>query len=281
MRVALIHDWLTGMRGGERCLAQFLHMYPTADIYSLIHIPGRTSPEIDARVVATSVLQRIPGGTTSYRNFLPLFPLIARSLTVADYDLVISLSHAAAKNVALRNVKRHVCYCFTPMRYIWDMAPVYLGSKLKLAWPIIQLLRKWDVAGAQQVDDFVAISRFVSSRIRKFYSRGSAVVYPPVDIARFRSGAEATRDSYFLYAGAFVPYKGVEAVIDVFNELRLPLLCVGNEPLESTLKARAAKNIEFVGKASDLELAKYYRSARALLFPAKEDFGIVPIEAMA
>ncbi len=282
MRVALVHDWITGMRGGERCLEHFLGLYPEADIYTLLHVPGKTTPLIDSRVRGTSFLQNIPGIEYHYRKFLPLFPRAANSLVVEGYDLVISLSHAAAKNVKLKNVGKHVCYCFTPMRYIWDMAPVYFDSGLRAAWPLIWSLRRWDKLGAKQVDDFVVISKFVAARVRKFYGRSSRVIYPPVNSEWFEEGkTREKRGGGFLYAGAFVPYKGVELIIDVFNDIGLPLKCIGKGPLEGSLRHRAKSNIEFLGHLSDDELKKEYQRARALLFPAKEDFGIIPIEALA
>ncbi|MCI5066010.1 glycosyltransferase [bacterium] len=286
MKVALIHDWITGMRGGERCLEAFLRLYPEADIYTLVHEPGTTTEEIDARVRGTSLLQRFPRLRKRYRLFLPLFPVLARSVVVRDYDLVISLSHAAAKNVRIERCGYHICYCFTPMRYIWDMAPVYLGRWLSfLLSPLLFLLQRWDRRGATQVDHFVAISRFVASRIRKYYGRPSSVVYPPVDDQwgalperAQPSGWDASHA--FLYAGAFVPYKGVEHIIAAFNELKLPLWCVGSGPLRAGLEAQAGDHIEFFSGLSDAELGEVYRSARALVFPAREDFGIIPIEAL-
>jgi len=282
MRVALVHDWITGMRGGERCLAEFLSMYPDADIYTLVHEPGVTTPEIDRRVRGTSWLQRFPRLRKRYRLFLPLFPLLARSIKVQDYDLVISLSHAIAKNASYKNVGCHVCFCFTPMRYIWDMAPFYLGRTISiLCAPFIALLREWDRRGASQVDHFVGISRFIAARIRKFYSRKADVLYPPV-MNKWETSVpmQDLKQRPFLYAGAFVPYKGVEHIIEAFNELQLPLWCVGSGPLEEELKRKAGDNVSFLGAVTDCELGELYQKARALIFPAKEDFGIIPIEAL-
>ncbi|MCB0329501.1 MAG: glycosyltransferase [Bdellovibrionales bacterium] len=285
-RVALVHDWLTGLRGGERCLLKFLELYPQADIYTLVHEPGTTTDEIDKKVRGTSIIQRFPILRKNYRALLPLFPFIARTVTVKDYDLVISLSHAAAKNVRLVNCDKHICYCFTPMRYIWDMAPVYLGTvRAALLSPLLRWLQRWDRNGAQGVDHFVAISNFVASRIRKFYGRSASVIYPPVSsrwktIPLNRPETAPKHKRAFLYAGAFVPYKGVEHIIKAFNELGMPLWCVGSGPLEKELRDQAMPNVEFLGTVSDDELAFYYRNCRALLFPALEDFGMIPVEAM-
>lgn len=290
MRVALVHDWITGMRGGERCLAEFLALYPKADIYTLVHEPGTTTQAIDNRVRGTSWLQKFPRLRKRYRLFLPLFPLLARSIQLRDYDLVISLSHAVAKNVSCHNVSCHICYCFTPMRYIWDMAPFYLGKTVTtFCAPLIWMLRKWDRNGARGVTRFVGISHFIAARIRKFYGRRADVLYPPVveqwervttDCELSAQVSQRKEAGYFLYAGAFVPYKGVEHIIEAFNELNLPLLCVGSGPLESSLRKKAGENISFLSGVSDEELGTLYRNARALIFPAKEDFGIIPIEAL-
>lgn len=296
MRVALVHDWITGMRGGERCLAEFLALYPEADIYTLVHEPGTTTQAIDERVRGTSWLQKFPRLRKRYRLFLPLFPLLARSIRLRNYDLVISLSHAVAKNVSCHNVAYHICYCFTPMRYIWDMAPFYLGKTVAtLCAPLIWTLRQWDRNGARRVNQFVGISHFIAARIRKYYGRRAHVLYPPVveqwegetrEIEQSTHPSQNVEPSqrkeagYFLYAGAFVPYKGVEHIIQAFNELNLPLLCVGSGPLESSLRKKAGEKISFLSGVSDEQLGALYRNARALIFPAKEDFGIIPIEAL-
>ncbi|MFM1849081.1 MAG: hypothetical protein RL417_2555, partial [Pseudomonadota bacterium] len=162
MKVAIIHDWLTGLRGGERCLQAFLEMYPEADIFTLVHVPGSTAPEIDARVKETSFLQKLPGVRRYYRALLPLFPRAIRSFDLSGYDLVVSLSHAAAKNVQVPQGTLHLCYCFTPMRYIWDQVGVYFGRFTPLLWPIIRALRSWDRRGSKGVDHFIAISDFVA-----------------------------------------------------------------------------------------------------------------------
>ncbi len=284
MRVAIVHDWLTGMRGGERCLSAFLAIYPEADIFTLLHVPGATSAEIDRRVKATSFLQRIPGGRRLYRHMLPLYPLAVRGFDLDEYDLVISLSHAAAKNVIIRNPSTvHICYCFSPMRYVWDQAYEYFGAMTPVLWPVLRALRSWDKRGANGVRQFVAISEFVAARIRCFYGRSAAVVYPPVDTSWIRAPEESrfSRGEAFLYAGALVPYKRPELVIEAFNHINEPLWVVGGGPLEKKLRRMANSNIHFVGQVPDAELAEYYRHCRALVFPGTEDFGMVPIECMA
>lgn len=291
MKVALVHDWLTGMRGGERCLEAFLQMYPEADIFTLVHVPGATTPEIDARVKATSWLNRIPGIAKLYRGLLPLFPLAVRNFDLRGYDLVISLSHAAAKNVCVPEGVPHICYCFTPMRYIWDQAPVYFrGIALYVAQPLLWLLRRWDRAGAARVTEFVAISSFIAARIRRFYGRRAAIIVPPVRMAQeiekrltldeldiFNQQSEP----FFLCAGALVPYKRIDVAIEACNALKVPLWVVGKGPEREALEAKAGPTVRFFGHVSEGFLWEAYRRCRALLFPGIEDFGIAPVECLS
>ncbi len=281
MKVALVHDWLIGLRGGERCLEAFLRIYPNADIFALLHVPGSTTPEIDARVKGTSYLQRLPGIRKYYRLLLPLFPSAARSIKLNGYDLVISLSHCAAKNVVVPSGTKHICYCFTPMRYVWDQARSYFGILTPLLYPLIRSLRAWDVKGSKGPDIFVAISKFVAARIRLYYGRQSSVIYPPVDTSWILPADKGSAGKAFLLAGALVPYKRPDLVIKAFNELGEPLWVVGKGPLYRSLKRIAKSNINFVGHVSDFELARFYRESRALIFPGVEDFGMVPVECMA
>lgn len=282
MKVAIVHDWLTGMRGGERCLEAFLQLYPAADIFTLIHVSGATSALIDSRVRHTSILQRLPGVRRYYRMLLPLYPVAIRRFDFQGYDLVLSLSHAAAKNVTVPLGCRHICYCFSPMRYVWDQADAYFGRLKPLLWPIIEYLRRWDVSGSKRVDTFVAISRFVAARIRCYYRRSAVVAYPPVDTDWI---SPRTVDSgigeAFLYAGALVPYKLPDVAVLACSQLGLPLWVVGSGPEEERLRRLAGPTIQFLGRLSDEELADRYRRCRALLFPGTEDFGMVPVECLA
>ena len=291
MRVALVHDWLTGMRGGERCLEAFLCIYPNADIFTLVHVPGATSPQIDSRVKATSFLNRVPGIRRLYKVFLPLYPLAARSLDLSGYDLIISLSHAAAKNIRVPAGARHVSYCFTPMRYIWDQATSYLpGLTYYCALPLIRYLRAWDVAGARSVDHFVSISSFIAARVRRYYGRSSVVIPPPVRMEREivetltqeeQEILARLNEQFFLCAGALVPYKKIDVAVEAFTKLGLNLWIVGDGPELESLKARAGPTVRFFGRVSDAFLWKCYRGCRALVFPGVEDFGIVPVECLA
>jgi glycosyltransferase involved in cell wall biosynthesis len=291
MKVALVHDWITGMRGGERCLEAFVQLYPEADIFTLVHIPGTTTAEIDARVKDTSFLNRLPGIARAYRALLPLFPLAARSLDLTGYDLVISLSHAAAKNVRVQKGATHICYCFTPMRYIWDQAPAYFkGFKLYVAQPLLWALRRWDKRGARGVTEFVAISSFVAARIRRFYGRRSSIIPPPVRMARDISATltpeeraifDSQKEPFFLCAGALVPYKRLDVAIDACTNLQVPLWIVGKGSERAALEARAGSNVRFFGHVSEAFLWECYKRCRALLFPGIEDFGIIPIECLS
>jgi len=281
MKVALVHDWLTGMRGGEKCLAAFLQLYPQADLYTLLHKKDCTSSEIDQAVKGTSWFQRLPNVENYYRKLLPFFPSATNSLKIKGYDLVISTSHAAAKNIYLPKETFHVSYCFTPMRYIWDQADTYLGPLKIPSAPLLAMLRSWDRRGSERVDRFVAISRLVSARIRKFYGRSSTIIYPPVETAWITPCKAGEKGEAFLYAGALVPYKRVDLLVEAFNKLGLPLWIAGSGPEVRKLKTLGKSNIHFFGAVSDRELADLYRRCRALVFPGKEDFGLIPVEVMA
>jgi glycosyltransferase involved in cell wall biosynthesis len=280
-KVAIVHDWITGLRGGERCLIEFLKIYPNADVFTLVHVPGVTSELIDSRVKQQSWLGRLPSASKIYRHFLPLYPLAIRSLNLTGYDLVISLSHAAAKNVTIPKGTTHLCYCFTPMRYIWDQSEAYFGKYKNSVAPILKFLQKWDQNGATRVTEFSAISSFVSARIRKYYHRRAEVIHPPVNTDWIRPISSWKKGDAFLFAGALVPYKRPDVVVHAFNKLGLPLIVAGNGGMLRSLRDIAKPNIMFVENASDSELAEIYRTSRALVFPAIEDFGMIPVECMA
>ena len=284
-KVALIHDWLTGMRGGERCLESFCELFPRADIFTLLHIPGRVSKTIEERRIRTSVIQTLPCAATCYRYYLPLFPWAVEQFTLDGYDLILSSSHCVAKGIKPPPNALHIAYVYTPMRYIWDMQDTYVASSRMgpaarlmlraLAGP----LRRWDVAVNERVDHFVAISHYVADRIRRHYGREATVIYPPVETARFHI-AEQT-DDYYLAAGAFAPYKRIDLAIEAFNRLRRRLVIVGEGQEGGRLRRMAGPTIEFLGRRSDREVADLLGRCRALVFPGEEDFGILPVEAMA
>jgi glycosyltransferase involved in cell wall biosynthesis len=285
MRVALVHDWLTGMRGGERCLEVFCELFPDADLYTLVHVPGSVSPAIERRRIVTSFIQRLPEAARRYRYYLPLFPAAMTRFDLRGYDLVLSSSHCAAKGARPGPVAHHLCYCFTPMRYVWDMYDDYFGRGAgrltrTLMPPVAAALRRWDRQSSDRVHHFAAISRHVAERIRSFYGRPAEVIYPPVDVQRFELADDADGE-FYLVVGALVPYKRVDLAVLAANRLGRRLLVVGTGPEAARLRALAGPTVEFLGWRADAEIAKLYRRCRALLFPGLEDFGIVPLEAMA
>lgn len=281
-RVALVHDWLTGMRGGERCLEVFCELFPDAPLFTLLHVPGSVSPVIERRRIVTSFVQHLPAAATRYRHYLPLFPAAIRGLSLAGHDLVISLSHCAAKAVRVPSGALHLCYCFTPMRYVWDLEADYArdgGRLTRLALPpLAAVLRRWD-RHTEGVDEFVAISDHIADRVRRVYGRPSEVIHPPVDVARFRI-AETIGD-YYLVVSALVPYKRVDLAIVAAERLGRRLLVVGSGPEEARLRALAGPRVSFLGWRPDAEVAELYARCRAVVFPSMEDYGIVPLEAAA
>ena len=284
MRVALVHDWLTGLRGGERVLHEHATLYPEADLYTLVHLPGTTTDRIEALPIHTSGLSRLPGVERHYRKLLPLFPQAIERLRVQDCDLVLSSSHAVAKGIRSPRGATHLCYCFTPMRYVWDQADAYLGRGLgrALSAPLVASLRRWDVrtSGPERVHRFIGISETVAERIRRHYGRSAGVIYPPVDVHRFTSQPDRVEDWYLL-VGGFVPYKREDVAIEAFRALGAPLRIAGDGPTRAALERRAPPNVRFLGRVSDPELAELYSRCRALIYPQEEDFGIVPVEAQA
>jgi glycosyltransferase involved in cell wall biosynthesis len=282
-RVALVHDWLTGMRGGERCLEVLCELFPDAPLFTLLHIPGSVTPSIERRRIVTSFVQRLPQAATRYRSYLPVFPLAISRFDLSGYDLVISMSHCVAKGVRVPLHALHLCYCFSPMRYVWDLSSDYFGPGRGLAArtlgpPVAAALRRWDWNTAG-VNRFVAISRHIVDRIRRAYDRPADVIYPPVDVQRFEV-AEAV-DDYYLVVGALVPYKRIDLAVGAANRLGRRLLIAGTGPEETRLRALAGPTVSFVGWRSDAEIARLYARCRALIFPAVEDFGITPLEAAA
>ena len=283
-RVALVHDWLTGMRGGERVLDELAALFPRADLHTLFHVPGATSRRIDSLRVYESALARLPGARRHYRALLPLLPWAISRRRLEGYDLVLSTSHAVAKGIRVASGTPHLCYCFTPMRYVWDQADAYLGRGVRraLVTPLVHGLRRYDVrtSAPDRVTRFAAISHTVADRIRRHYGRDAAVVYPPVRLDRLRPNGLPAEDFYLLVAG-FVPYKREALVIEAFRRLGRRLVVVGDGPLRPRLARGAPPHIEFTGRVDDRTLADLYARCRALVFAAEEDFGLVPVEAQA
>ncbi|TKJ34737.1 glycosyl transferase [bacterium (candidate division B38) B3_B38] len=285
MRIALVHDWLTGMRGGERVLEVLCEIYPQATIFTLLHIPGATSPIIERMTIKTSFIQRLPFASTRYRHYLPLFPTAIEQFDLRGYDLIISISHCVAKGAIVPSDAIHICYCNTPMRYAWDLyhdyfSPQRLGFLRRKLIPLfINYLRMWDVTSSARVDYFIANSNNVASRIMRHYKRESMVIYPPVDTEFFVPGGEPKE--FFLIVSALVPYKKIDLAIETLNQLKLSLKIVGKGPELSRLKRMANRNITFLGELSNEEIRSLYQSCQALIFPGVEDFGLTSLEAQA
>jgi glycosyltransferase involved in cell wall biosynthesis len=283
-RVALVHDWLTGMRGGEKCLEVLCRAWPQARLFTLLHRPGSVSAAIERLRPRTSFLQRLPLVHRYYRYLLPLMPLAAR-WRLPPCDLVVSFSHCVAKAALPPPGAPHVCYCFTPMRYAWHMRASYFagqgrGIKARLRERLLAALRAWDRSTAERVTHFVAISRTVQRRIAESYGRPSVVIYPPVD-TDFYSPAPVRREDYYLIVSAFAPYKRLDLAIAACNRLRRPLVVIGTGQAERRLRALAGPTVRFLGWQPDAVVRDHFRRCRALLFPGEEDFGIVPLEAQA
>jgi glycosyltransferase involved in cell wall biosynthesis len=285
-RVVLVHDWLTGMRGGEKVLASLCRMFPSADLVTLVHKRGSVTPAIEKRRVRSSIIQRLPLSMRLYRHYLPLFPAAIELFDLDRADLVISTSHCAAKAVVPTGRAIHICYCHSPMRYAWDQFDAYFGVERTgrggnaLLRPILAGLARWDRNTANRVDWFVANSRFVAGRIGRYYNRRALVLNPPVDTAFFTPGAGRS-GSYFLVVSALVPYKRLEIAIEAAARVGVPLHIVGTGPDLSRLQSRAGSGVTFLGALDDDALREQYRGATAVVLPGVEDFGIVPVEAMA
>ena len=284
LNVALAHDWLTGMRGGERVLEWLCRGFPRASISTLIHNPAAISATINAHPIRTSMLQHVPGIHRHYRWFLPVYPWAVATLPTPEANLLISTSHCVAKSLRVRPGAKHLCYCFTPMRYAWLFHADYLGRnplKRLLAAPVLATLRRWDRANSVRVDRFVTLSHHVQDRIRRFYGRDADVVYPPVDIDFFTPGGAEEPDGFDLIVSALVPYKRVDLAVRAYTKLSQPLKIAGTGTDFAALKQIAGPNIEFLGWQGDEQLRELYRRCRLLVFPGEEDFGIVPLEAHA
>ena len=284
-RIAVVHEWLTGMRGGEKCLDAICELFPTADLYTLLHVRGSVSPAIERMPIRTSFIQHLPFSGRAYRYFLPLFPTAIERFALEDYDLVISSHHCVAKGVRTGSETLHICYCHTPMRYIWDMHDEYFGTRkagivtrtgAKL---FLNSLRRWDVRTSGNPHYFVANSNNVRKRIQLIYHREADVLHAPVDVRSFR--LSSSDDGFFLVAGALVPYKRVDLAVEAFNATSQQLVIAGEGPEIKRLKHMAKSNIIFAGWQTDEGLRSLYAACRGLVFPGQEDFGLVPLEAMA
>lgn len=286
MKVAILHYWWVTNRGGESVVKAIAELYPEADLF--LHVGDDELIKKTLGVgfkgnIYKTFISKLPGSLKHYQKYLPLMPLATEQLDMSEYDLIISSESGPAKGVITRPDALHICYCHSPMRYVWDMYHSYLknsGLVIRTLFPLIaHWLRVWDRASADRVDHFVANSNFVAARINKFYRRNSSVIFPPVNVFSFDHQRE--RSDFYLYLGQLVPYKRSDLLVDVFNQNGLPLVIIGEGELYETLKLKAKSNIKILGRQSFNVTKDHFERCKALVFPGMEDFGIVPVEAMA
>ena len=288
VKTAIVHDWLVTYAGAERALEQILSLYPDADLYSLVDfIPQEQRAFIRNKKVTTSFLQSFPFAKKKYRSYLPFMPLAVEQFDLSAYDLVISSSHAVAKGVLTHDRQLHVCYCYTPMRYAWDLHQQYLhesgldrGLKGMIARMVLNHVRRWDLNSADRVDYYIAISHYIARRIQRAYGRESTVIYPPVDVDSFVLSTK--KKGYYLTASRMVPYKKVKLLVEAFSGMPdKKLIVIGDGPDYAKIRSVAGKNIILLGYQPSSVLKDYMQKAKAFVYAAEEDFGIVTVEAQA
>ena len=287
MRLALVHDYLTQYGGGERVLEVLMQMYPEAPIYTLVYDERATGGVFKGREIHTSFLQKIPFTKRHHRLFPLLMPMAIEQFDFSEFDTVLSVSASFAKGIITKPSTRHINYCLTPTRFLWDDSHRYV-SEFRYPWPIRKLLplaltylRMWDKEASLRVDEYISISRFVQERITKYYNQGSTLIYPPVDTAKYYISDKV--DDYYLMVGRLVGYKRFDLAVKAFSAMELPLKIVGDGQMLRKLKIQSSKSkhIEFLGLVSDFKMPKLYSCAKAIVFPQEEDFGLVPLEAAA
>ena len=288
LKVAIVHEWFVDYSGSERVVEQMLNLFPQADLYAQVEfLPDDLKGFIQNKKVTTSFIQKLPKAKTKYRSYLPLMPLAVEQFDLSEYDLIISSSHAVAKGVITGPDQLHICMCYSPMRYAWDLTHQYLkesgltkGLKSWLARYILHRIRMWDYRTANGVDQFIAISDYIARRIRKVYRRESTVIYPPVDVRNFSLQTE--KEDFYLAASRMVPYKKIDIIVEAFAKMTdKKLIVIGDGPELTKIKSKASDNIEFLGFQPTPALRDYLQRAKAFVFAAEEDFGIIPIEAQA
>lgn len=288
MKIAIVHDWMTLKGGGESCVEQLMDIYPQADLFCVVDfLPEAERGFLRGRRVTTSFIQRLPGAAKRYRSYLPLMPIAIEQLDVTGYDLVISTNSAVAKGVITGPDQVHICYTFSPIRYAWDLQKTYLaesglerGIKSIIARSILHYLRIWDVRTANGVDHFVAISHFIARRIKKAYGRNSTVIYPPVNLDRFKLGSH--RDDFYVTMSRMVPYKRIPMIVEAFASMPdRQLIVIGDGPDMEAARRLAGSNVTLMGKQPDEVVVDHLQRAKAFIFAAEEDFGIAPLEAQA
>lgn len=284
-RIAIVHDWLVRSGGAERVLGELLNLFPRADLYVLFHLPGSVPAEIESRIKGTSFIQKLPGLCRYYTKYLPLFPKAVESLPLSGYDLVITSSYCVAKGARANHAARNLCYCHTPMRYVWHQQDYYtrrLDLASRTVFRIIASgLRRWDQKTSMRPDVILANSRSVAARIKEYYRKKVEIVYPPVDAEFFRPGSGDDRTDNYLTVGALVPYKNFEIAVAACEKTGRKLLVAGDGPEGEKLRRMAGANVFFLGWQTPEKIRELYRTCRALIVPGEEDFGLVMAEAQA
>lgn len=287
MKTAIVHDWIIDIGGAEKCLEAIYDIYPS-DVYTLAYKEESASfLGIDTNKIRPSFINSLPKATERYRSYLPLFPLAIERFDLSGYDLIISSSHAVAKGVKTYPGQMHISYCYTPMRYAWDLRAQYLaeagldkGVKGRAVNHVLDYIRNWDIRTSGRVNEFIAISNYISDRIKRAYGRGSTVIYPPVDVGRFVIRSE--KENFYLAASRLVPYKKIDLIVEAFSNMPdKKLVVIGDGPSYEKIKSAASKNIEMLGRQPFNILRGHMQRAKAFVFAADEDFGIVPVEAQA
>ena len=285
MRVAIIHYWLVGMRGGEKVIEALCEMYPQADIFTHVYMPEMVSDRIRQHRIIPTFINSLPRASKMYKTYLPLMPLALEQLDLRGYDLIISSESGPSKGIIAPSEALHVCYCHTPMRYIWNMYHDYRNSAGRVARlmmpPLTHYLRMWDVTSAARVDSFVANSATVARRIHRYYGADSVVIHPPVDTGAFSIAAPSELADYYLMAGELVSYKRPDLAVRAFNEMKLKLVVIGGGEMLDEIRNLAGPTVTVLGLQPFDVLKQHYARCRALIFPGEEDFGMVPVEAMA
>ena len=283
LKTAIVHEWLVNYAGSERVVESFTHIWPEADVFSLVDFLTEEQREVilKGKKAKTSFIQKLPFAKKKHRNYLPFFPAAIEKLDLSGYDVIISSSHAVTKGIKKKSGQLHITYCHSPMRYIWDQADQYLkGTKGLIAKLFINYLREWDLKSASNVDFFIANSNHIAKKIKKIYTRDAEVIYPPVDVDKFEVCEH--KEDYYLTASRMVPYKRLDLVIEAFNELPdKNLIVIGSGPEKEKLISKGSSNIKIIGHQDTESLKVYMQKAKAFVFAAEEDFGIIVVEAMA
>jgi glycosyltransferase involved in cell wall biosynthesis len=289
LKTAIVHEWLVNYAGSERCVESFTNIWQDAPVFTLVDFLSEDERRIilKGKKANTSFIQKLPFARTQHRKYLPLFPLAIEQFDLNAYDLVLSSSHAVAKGVLTNSYQLHICYCYTPMRYAWDLYHIYLkeagllsGISGLTAKMILHKLRVWDIISSNRVDHFIAISNHISKRIKKTYNRDSVVIYPPVDVHLFECRSD--KEDFYLTASRMVSYKRIDIIVEAFSAMPdKKLVVIGDGPEMKKIKSKAGKNIEILGYQAFASLKSYMQKAKAFIFAAEEDFGIIAVEAMA